>query len=358
MSALAFFVMAISAVEFGAIPNDGKDDTAAIQAAIDSVGCVEFPAGNYNFDSLEIRRNNCVLRGQPGAVLTRVANAESAWAINFRQGYNGLLIEGLEIDGKESEQPNRYSALIRTTRNDRVEIRRCIVRRGGDRAVDIRGGEQIFIQDCRFFDCGLENASGNGGNAISVDRHGSNRPKHVLISGNYFTRFGDSAIGCPSCDEVVIANNICIGIPGGGMDTESGISVNSSKNCTIYGNIVRDCKAGGLFVSDRHESEIFNVTICGNTLINSRVFALFSKRESRNIVFSGNVLEDSMIGVMGDFGENLVVSGNMISGEPNAIKMTGKGHANHVIVANLLKGGIVRQQFVQDGLLENNREPE
>jgi len=46
-------------VSFGAIPNDGLDDTAAIQAAIDSgMTTVYFPVGWYNLESTVLVRNN------------------------------------------------------------------------------------------------------------------------------------------------------------------------------------------------------------------------------------------------------------------------------------------------------------
>jgi Pectate lyase superfamily protein len=46
-------------VSYGAIPNDGKDDTAAIQSAIDSgKTTVYLPVGNYNLQSTVLIRNN------------------------------------------------------------------------------------------------------------------------------------------------------------------------------------------------------------------------------------------------------------------------------------------------------------
>jgi Pectate lyase superfamily protein len=48
-----------SVVSYGAIPNDGKDDTAAIQAAIDAGSTtVYFPVGNYNLQGTVLIRNN------------------------------------------------------------------------------------------------------------------------------------------------------------------------------------------------------------------------------------------------------------------------------------------------------------
>ncbi|MBQ2028522.1 MAG: hypothetical protein II481_03685, partial [Clostridia bacterium] len=49
----------VNVVDFGAIPNDGKEDTAAIQRAIDSLaegGTVYIPAGEYSIAYLEFRQ--------------------------------------------------------------------------------------------------------------------------------------------------------------------------------------------------------------------------------------------------------------------------------------------------------------
>lgn len=55
------------AADFGALPDDGEDDTAAIQAALDATedGAVELLAGTYTLDGgLRIEHSNVVLRGQ------------------------------------------------------------------------------------------------------------------------------------------------------------------------------------------------------------------------------------------------------------------------------------------------------
>ena len=53
--------------DFGAIPDDGLDDTEAIQAAIDGtdLGVIAFEAGRYELSNvIYIRKSNLVLRGQ------------------------------------------------------------------------------------------------------------------------------------------------------------------------------------------------------------------------------------------------------------------------------------------------------
>ena len=57
----------VSVRDFGAIPDDGLDDTEAIQAAIDGTdsGVIAFEAGRYELSNvIYIRKSNLVLRGQ------------------------------------------------------------------------------------------------------------------------------------------------------------------------------------------------------------------------------------------------------------------------------------------------------
>lgn len=355
---ISFLLLAVSVHAFGAIPNDGKDDTAAIQLAINTATLVDFPSGVYNVDGLTITKQGVCLQGEPGATLVRVRQAKAANLIELKMGVHALTLDGLTIDGNEAEQPKRYSASVRTTLSNQITIKNCSFFRGADRAIDIRGGQEIRIQDCRFIDCGLAIPSGNNGNAISVDRNGSDRPKEVIVTGNYCRGFGDCAIGVPSSDYVLIANNIVVGDPAGGKRTESGISVNSSTNCTITGNLVRDCAAGGLFLWDMHPAPMQNISAVGNTIVNSRVVVGFTKPDSHSLTLVGNVLDNSLIGVMGDHGKDMVIVGNIARSQTHGILLTGKGHADHLITGNVLEGRrpIEKQRFVQPGLIQLNIE--
>lgn len=62
---------AVSVTDFGAVGNGVANDTAAIQAAIDTGKIVIFPAGTYLFQSDIALKSNTRLVGQPGAVIYR-----------------------------------------------------------------------------------------------------------------------------------------------------------------------------------------------------------------------------------------------------------------------------------------------
>lgn len=103
----------VSVVDFGAIPNDGKDDVASIQAAICAVekkggGMVYFPRGVYDFNSnpfssdstfdvkqygLVITKSGVVLRGEGSSLTGTVFRQHNAPLLNsHKSGQENALV--------------------------------------------------------------------------------------------------------------------------------------------------------------------------------------------------------------------------------------------------------------------------
>lgn len=330
------------------------NDTAYLQAILDRGGVVRLRGGVYQIDHVSIVHDNTTIEAAPGTVLRHIDNGHPH-LMRVEPHVGGVVIRGLTFDGNESNQPrNAYSACIRTTHANHIRIENCTFTAGGDRAIDIRAGKEIWIQNCRFLDCGTSNPDGNGGNAISVDRHGDIFPQSVFISGCHFQRFGDTAIGVPACDNVTVANNVIVGNPNGGVKTESGISFNGSLHGACVGNVIRDCRAGGIFLWDRPGQPIRNVAVTGNMLTGCQISCRFMLEGSQGITISGNTIENGQIGVMGDAGSGLVIASNSMRGQ--GIRMTGRGHQGHVITGNTIWAPrpIEIQQFVQPGMVSTN----
>ncbi len=92
--------------EYGAIPDDGNDDTIAVQRAIDAAleaggGVVFFPPGVFHFSTdlsrmrpLEVAGSHIVLRGsgstKGGTVLFKVNGCPHEWMVRFRSPQPGL----------------------------------------------------------------------------------------------------------------------------------------------------------------------------------------------------------------------------------------------------------------------------
>jgi MYXO-CTERM domain-containing protein len=96
-----------SVLDFGAVPDDGLDDHAAFQAALDAGGVIEVPAGTWRIeDVLEIRTSDTVLRGEGSQSvlqlphsLTELRGEAAQWAWN-----GGLIwVQGPGLGGSLTE---------------------------------------------------------------------------------------------------------------------------------------------------------------------------------------------------------------------------------------------------------------
>ena len=91
---------------YGAVPNDGQDDTAAIQTAIDEVklfgeGTVYLPPGTYNITTLIIDSNARIQLLGYGAVLSSDSNSTTLIINTLTPGWQnrGVSISGITFTG-------------------------------------------------------------------------------------------------------------------------------------------------------------------------------------------------------------------------------------------------------------------
>lgn len=110
------FAADVLVTSFGAIPNDNIDDTAAIQAAMDSLGkrktTLVFAPGNYTHSGvLRNNRPGTTLRG--AATLTATNEATSAFDINA----NDVTVDGLRFATPNTTQrweaPDQHKLTVR-----------------------------------------------------------------------------------------------------------------------------------------------------------------------------------------------------------------------------------------------------
>ncbi|MEM7119361.1 MAG: glycosyl hydrolase family 28-related protein [Chloroflexota bacterium] len=102
--AIPTVAMATNVTDFGAVPDDGLDDTQAIQDAIDATvsGAVFLPAGQYDISApLTITKSDIVLRGASpdengGTIIYSALNATDVnggvWDYGFATGSTGFFI--------------------------------------------------------------------------------------------------------------------------------------------------------------------------------------------------------------------------------------------------------------------------
>lgn len=128
-------------VSYGAIPNDGQDDSAAIQRAIDNSGAttVYFPNGTYNLHSTVLVRNNVrrVIGTEAGIIVGSRSNPD--------QSYPGFrLVEGSSpvvvferLWGGYFANPTFENASSRT----------IVIRHSLDVSGNMTGSGDVFLED-------------------------------------------------------------------------------------------------------------------------------------------------------------------------------------------------------------------
>ncbi|MGH7178619.1 MAG: NPCBM/NEW2 domain-containing protein, partial [Tepidisphaeraceae bacterium] len=90
----------IKLADFGALPNDGIDDRAAIQAAIDSASShdvIRFDAGTYNLNSPVTVRSGITLKGVEGAKVQMNLGGSDVYGIIVAGNSSDVTIDGLDI---------------------------------------------------------------------------------------------------------------------------------------------------------------------------------------------------------------------------------------------------------------------
>lgn len=331
-------LLALTPADHGGQPNDDRDDTAAIQAAIDAAakaggGTVDFPRGVYLVRPSRTAWINLAsgvtLRGEPGAILRVMPNAGNYGRILSQPDLSGFLsnvaILGLAFDEAPDANPGasldpkdnatiqnvvRVSAHGFTVRDCRFD------KLAGTVALNVTGSD-VRVEGCSFrFKPTAAKASNYDNSAVYIEATGFH------VAGNDFSaaigvqgnppQSAASAIEIHGCKGVVVGNrtdgyaNGCnvvsayFGMPGAKrMASDLVVASNTFTNCNI-----------GVHVGAWTGTTLRNLAITGNTISIAQV--------SHNLNLAAGVsmiLERTAGGVDG-----LVVSGNTIAFQPGDIR--------------------------------------
>ena len=175
---------------WGALGDDSKDDTTAIQAAIDAVGAagggiVFFPPGTYKItDTLTVDAGfvRLVGSGQKNTIIRNYGTGgETAVNIATRQQYSYTSIEDISIHGNPGS-----GAGVQIVGRNRHTVRNVHIYEHGGNGLDLSGElfyslfENIYCRD-------------NGGDGFHLDTFGvSNHPSaNTFINCNAISNDGD-----------------------------------------------------------------------------------------------------------------------------------------------------------------------
>lgn len=340
----------VSVKDFGAVGDGTTDDTAAIQAALDSnAGVITFPDGTYLISAAIEPNSNQELIGT-GGTITMVNNTFAA-GIHIDTKSN-VHVSCLQIIGASGGNSFDQAILIAASTN--VTVENCLIQDIGNEAVSPNEwGHGIEINgastNVKIVNNTIKNIKGYGnlrGDGITV-RSSSN----TLIEGNTIdtTRRMQIAVIDDAIDVKIIGNHLLNGYLAG-IDIEPN-SVNTTGEITIQGNTIRNfgSKPGATtgvqyYGIDLHSNEFDNISIVGN-IITAEVAQAISCIHGQNIAkfatISGNVLwcngyADGMDLFSGNGFKNLVISSNIIR-EFAVNGITGDKNGTVVVESNLLE---------------------
>jgi hypothetical protein len=256
--------------DFGAVGDGVADDTAEIQAAIDSgAASVYFPAGTYlvkgadTFNSVVLAGvSNQMLYGEGAAsVLKLGAHTVQAHRMLRLENVSNVQIFDLMFDGNKNQQTDpidEQSHCIFTTDADNIIVKNCFLKNAKGDGILIYGlsnpgSTNVLVDGCTF--------DGNVRQGVSIVRG-----KNIRIIGN---DIGNTT-----------GNN-----PGAGIDIEADNAGATLEQISVVGNNIHD-NYWGVFMNELAPAN--NIVIDGNTFENNRSAPIMCR--GQNIVISNNAI--------------------------------------------------------------------
>ena len=348
----------VSVKDFGAVGDGVTDDTAAIQAALNSgAGQVDLVDGTYLITGNVQMNSNQSFVGRGGVLTT--SNGTFNYGI-FVNGKQNVRIEGIRVVGPSGGNGFDVAVFINASTN--VTVENCLIQDIGNEAVspnewghgiEIGGGST----NVKVLNNTIKNIKGYGnfrGDGITL-RASSN----TLIQGNTIdtNRRMQIAVIDEATDVKIIGNQLLNGYLAG-IDIEPN-SVNTTGEITIQGNTIRNfgSKPGStigvqFYGIDLHSNEFDNISIVGNVITAENaqaVSCIHGQNVAKYATITGNVLwcnghADGMTLAAGNGFKNLVISDNVIR-EFAAIGISGDKNGAVVVSGNILESAQATATF-------------
>lgn len=374
----------VNASSFGLRPDSKKDQTAALQAAIDEAAksgqILALPAGVYKSGPLTLKSRVMIMGAGANTVLSFTGGP------SFIQGHDldAIGLSQLTIDGASRPLSGEQGGLIQLSNCKRIRIASIqmkdslaygIVLRGcgggihhseiynhGDAGIFSIDASGLEISHCHVHDCGNNGiqvwrsqkgddgslitnnrietigakagGTGQNGNGINVFRAGG-----VLVSGNHISDCTFSAIRNNSGDNVQILNNSCHKLGEVAIYSEF-----SFEGAVIANNLVDGAHVGISITNFNEGGRLASAT--GNLLRNLKrrkgVAAIGLAVEADSVV-TGNCIEDvegAGIGIgYGAYMREVTANNNLIRNAEIGIGVSTHNDAGFALIAtNMITG--------------------
>jgi hypothetical protein len=272
----------VSVKDFGAVGDGVADDTAAIQAALDSGAAhIAFPPGAYALSDAIEPYSGQVLEGSGWPVLIALAGSTASPLLMNVNTKNDVRVTGFIVDGNTAGITG-FSNVLQTFNSNRVEISGNRFRNCRGIAVLISGGTYIEALRNEFDSCGIYHLisaqTGDRKQAIAFSN-----ASFVTADDNDFRNIGLDCISFTGgTDARATRNRIAINYAGtiylsnmtraviegnqisNGAGGGNGIDIINSKDITIGGNVCRGCGAAGMMIAGNSSNIAINSNICSN----------------------------------------------------------------------------------------------
>lgn len=294
----------LAAEDFGLQPDGKKDQTAALQAAIDKAAAkgvaLTLVGGQYLTGPLRLPSNSAISGAGPQTRLVFTGGA----ALFQAKGGEGISITSLMIDGAGLSLKGEKTGLLAFQDITDLQLTQL--------HVESSAGHGCYLQNCggQVLHCSFK---GHGEAALfALDSKGLEVAyNHVQDCGNNGLLIWRSKKGD---DGSLIAHNRIEGIKaqaGGSGQNGNGINVYRAGGVIVSGNQIRDCAFSAIRANSSD-----NVQIVNNSCHQLGEVALYSEFSFEGAVISNNLVDGAHVGIsvtnFNEGGRLASVTGNLL----------------------------------------------
>lgn len=292
-----------SILEFGAVANDGLDDTAAIQQTIDAVsrtggGVVRFPTGTYLVSINSQMRSSSAITIRSNVTLEGEGSANSVIRLAKEQGnYDSLFgaetpstsvsnftMTGLAIDSNGSNNPVQGEQDLQGSGLFRYALR-------------IYKGENIRIERNRFFDQIAVNTISLNGSEV----------RNVTVSGNRFDAVGGgnadfdhSTIYIDATGATISNNTFSTRYGAGTKGARAAIEIHGS-NHAITGNVIDGYLYGinvaGITRAGISDNQVYRNNVIRNVAAGFQIWSSYQENPKAEAALSNVKIQENQISI-------------------------------------------------------------
>lgn len=296
--------------DYGAVPNDTRDDTAAIQAALNQGGDIYFPKGTYLVSSSLNVISDSNLSG-PGTLKLSDKATTNIPILSISNQKSWILITGLTLDGNgyaKNSGGNAGAVTVSQPSCNEITISNLTIINARDHGIELENATKVSVKSCRItgftrrginivfcMDCTIE-----GNYLDGVSGTGTHRAEHgIQIWGNWNKTI--------AAGNLTITGNIVKNVDGGGIWGAN------FENSVITGNQVEECGDVGIDLEG-----CLNVSVTENSVKNCVNGCITTFYGSKSIAIRGNQITQLINCVAaikiygGGVSQNLSITGNNI----------------------------------------------